>query len=332
MSTESVTSNPLKVLIIGTGNIAGGFDQGRPNGYLPYTHAGAYSQDGRFSITACVEPDDNRRKEFMKTWKVEKGFKSLNQLVNSNEIFDVISICSPTECHANDIEIALSLKPKIIFCEKPITPSLAKTQKVVRECSKAKIPLVVNYTRRWDPDISKLQKEIQDGQWGKLRTVLGTYNKGILNNGSHMLDLLNLFVGPIEIVKVGEPVDDYFHDDPTIPVWLEGNQGLPIYLACGHAEDYALFELQFIFSHGVLIMEEGGMFWHERHVKKSTTFKGYHTLDKGVRRTGEYPHAMLKAIDNIYSRINYGQALASTGETALSAQRLCEEVKHLACS
>lgn len=35
MSKELIKSNPLKVLIGGCGNIAGGFDQGRTQGYLP---------------------------------------------------------------------------------------------------------------------------------------------------------------------------------------------------------------------------------------------------------------------------------------------------------
>ena len=92
MNAETSESNPLKVLIVGCGNIAGGFDLGRPPGYLPYTHAGAYSHDSRFNITACVEPDETRRNEFMKAWEVEKGFNSVDDLVKSNESFDVISI------------------------------------------------------------------------------------------------------------------------------------------------------------------------------------------------------------------------------------------------
>ncbi len=51
---------------MGCGNIAGGFGQGRSASDLPYTYAGAYVRDGRFKITVCVEPEDNRRAEFMK--------------------------------------------------------------------------------------------------------------------------------------------------------------------------------------------------------------------------------------------------------------------------
>jgi len=327
MSAASTDSTSLQVLIVGCGNIAGGFDLGRPAGYLPYTHVGAYSRDGRFDLAACVEPDDKRRSEFMAAWGVRAGFRSIEEALSSGNQFDVISICSPTDCHAHDLETALRLKPKLIFCEKPLTTSAAETQRLVDECVQLNIPLAVNYTRRWDAELSTLQADMQAGRWGQLRSVVGYYNKGIANNGSHMLDLLHLLVGPMEIVKVGKPSDDFFANDPTLPVWLEGPQGVPVLLACGHAGDYAIFELQLVFSLGTLTMEEGGLFWRERRVVDSETFKGYRTLDAGVRRPGQYPGAMLKAVDNIYRALKQGDPLASTGDSALAAQCVCEQIK-----
>lgn len=327
MNTASTNLTPLGVLVVGCGNIAGGFDLGRPAGYLPYTHAGAYTRDGRFNLLACVEPDDKRRSEFMAAWDVPAGFRSIEEALGSGNQFDVISICSPTDCHAHDLETALRLKPKLIFCEKPLTTSVAETQRLVAECAKMNILLAVNYTRRWDAEVLKLQADMQSGRWGALRSVVGYYNKGIANNGSHMLDLLHLLVGPMDIVKVGKPIDDFFANDPTLPVWLEGPQGVPVLLACGHAGDYAIFELQLVFSEGTLTMEEGGLFWRERRAVDSETFKGYRTLEAGVRRAGQYPGAMLKAVDNIYRAINQGDPLASTGESALAAQCVCEQIK-----
>lgn len=330
MSAASTDSTLLRVLIVGCGNIAGGFDLGRPAGYLPYTHAGAYTRDGRFNLLACVEPDDKRRSEFMAAWDVPAGFRSIEEALGAGNQFDVISICSPTDCHAYDLETALRLKPKLIFCEKPLTTSAAETQRLVNECAQLNIPLAVNYTRRWDAEVLKLQADMQAGRWGELRSVVGYYNKGIANNGSHMLDLLHLLVGPMDIVKVGKPIDDFFADDPTVPVWLEGAQGVPVLLACGHAGDYAIFELQLVFSEGVLTMEEGGLFWRERRAADSETFKGYRTLEAGVRRAGGYPDAMLKAVNNIYRAIKQGDPLASKGESALAAQCVSEQIKQCA--
>lgn len=332
MSTVNADVTPLTVLIVGCGNIAGGFDMGRPPGFLPFTHAGAYARDNRFKLAACVEPDDRRRDEFMSSWSVPQGYRSIDELLEYDKAFDVISICSPTSCHGHDLEVALRLKPRLIFCEKPVTTSLEQTSHLVQACSQANIPLAVNYTRRWDPAVISLQRDMHAAQWGELRSVSGLYNKGVLNNGSHMLDLLHFLMGPMAIVKVGKPVNDYLDTDPSVPVWLEGENGVPVHLACGHAEDYALFELQLVFSGGVLSMEEGGMFWRERRRVDSDTFKGYRKLDEGIRQPGAYPRAMLMALDNIYRAVFWQAALASNGQTALAAQRLCEEIKQQACA
>lgn len=321
----------MRALIVGCGNIAGRFDLGRSHDDYPLTHAGAYCRDARFEIAACIEPDDSRRSEFMDAWGVAKGFQSWSELAESQEIFDVISICSPTEAHEHDLDAALRLKPKLIFCEKPVTASVSGSEVIVARCKSAGIPLAVNYSRRWDTDISRLATDIKEGRWGAIRSITGIYNKGLLNNGSHMLDLLNLLVGPLKVIGAGNPVNDYFSSDPTVPAWLEGNQGLSVFLACGQAADYSLFEIQFIFSRGMLTMEDGGMYWRERCVEDSDTFKGYRTLDAGVRHTGRYPQAMLQAVDNIYRSIKDGDMLASTGESALVTQRLCERIRRLAC-
>lgn len=325
-----MNAQTLHVLIIGCGNIAGIFDQSRSPDELPLTHAGAFSRDQRFTIDACVEPDDHRRKEFMDAWGIPEGFRTIDELTKKGQEFDIISICSPTKNHKHDLEKSISLNPKLIFCEKPVTLLFSETQGLVKECHKANILFAVNYTRRWDPDIRELQADIQAGHRGELRSMIGTYNKGILNNGSHMLDLLHILVGPVEVIKVGRALHDYFSDDPSIPVWLEAEQGLPIQLACGDAGDYAHFELQLIFATGVLAMEEGGMFWRERIAVDNDSFIGYRKLDEGERRAGRYPQSMLNALDNIYNAIYQQEPLASTGETALAAQCLSEQIINLA--
>jgi predicted dehydrogenase len=318
----------LRVLVVGCGSIGGGFDSGRDlaRGY-PLTHAGAYRRDGRFALAGCVDPDDGRRAAFMNEWGIASGFRSIDEVANSPERFDVVSICSPTRTHAHHLEVSMDLKPQAVFCEKPVTESALQTETLVTRCRQSKIPLAVNYTRRWDPAVADLKEDIATGRWGQLRSAVGYYNKGLLNNGSHMLDLLDLLVGPLRVVDVGRPIDDFSAEDPSVPVWLEGRDQLPLQLACGHASDFAFFELQLIFSRAVVTMEQGGLIWRERSAAGSGAFPGYRVLGEGVQRAGSYPRAMLRAIDNVFGAINHGHPLASSGETALAAQRLCEQIR-----
>lgn len=312
--------------MIGCGDIAGGFDKARVDFTHPYTHAGAYQKDGRFKIVACIDPLDSQRIRFMEQWNVPFGMRSVRELANENLAIDVVSICSPTNSHPEDIEMALKLKPKLIFCEKPISLDYLKSEICVKNCRDANILLMTNYTRRWDPKIGALKEDIASGSRGILRSISATYNKGILNNGSHMIDLLNFLLGPLKLVSSGKGNHDFFRDDPSITVQLESSLGIPAILNCANASDYAMFECQFIFSNEVVTMENGGLFWRYRSVQNSHAFSGYRELSEGVRVNGGYSGAMLNAVDNLYSAITCGAPLNSSGDSALATQKLCQEV------
>jgi len=319
----------LSVLIVGCGNIAGRFDENNALTALPYTHAGAYQQDGRFELLACVEPNVQRQAEFMDFWGVNQGFVCLDELLNADLSFDVISICSPTARHIEDLKKAIQLKPKLIFCEKPLSTEVIEAENIVKACKKKKILLAVNYTRSWDPTLQQLKSDIQTGLWGELRSVVGTYNKGILNNGSHLLDLLFYLLGDLKVLSVTQPIFDFFLDDPTVSALLESSHGVLIHLVSAHAQDYALFEVQFIFQKGVLVMEEGGMVWRKREVEQSAIFAGYHYLNQGQFDKGGYEQAMLAAVDNIYQAIDAQQVLLKTGSMVLKVQKFCEQIKQM---
>lgn len=320
----------LKTLIIGCGNIAGGFDAQRAAGSPPLTHAGAYAAHGGFELVACVEPDAERREAFVKRWGIGAGYSDMAQLTASGARFDVISICSPTPAHLEDTESALRLGPRLVFCEKPVCRTVQQAEYLVMACAAQGVALAVNHNRRWDASVERLRDDIASGVWGSLRSASGLYNKGILNNGSHLIDLLHCLVGPLTLRHAGAAVHDFWPDDPSFPALLETQAGAPVALNCGHAADYALFELQLVFEKGTITMEDSGMQWRQRLPAPSGHFSGYTALAQDTRVAGDYPHAMSNVVANIYHAVVNGAAIACTGETALVAQRLCDQIRHAA--
>jgi predicted dehydrogenase len=319
--------NPLKVLIIGCGNIAGKFDMSNTSNTYAQTHAGAYFKNINFTLSACVEPAQSCREEFMEFWKIDKGFATLSEAINSGIEFDVISICSPTDQHEDDILLAIKLIPKIIFCEKPIAPSLNSSKAVALACENSNILLAVNYSRRWDPVLDDFSKALIDGDFGVLRSVVGIYNKGVLNNGSHLIDLLQLLLGDLTISSIGQVTHDYLDEDPSISASLLTKNGVPINLITGNASDYSLFEVQFVFEKAMVIMQDGGARWHIRKRIESERYSGYHALDSGESSVGGYAMAMENAIENIHNYINGDRRMLSTAKNSLKAQSLCEGLK-----
>ncbi len=317
----------LNVLIIGCGNIAGGFDAGRPGTSTPFTHAGAYRAHDGFVLRACVDPDTVRRAAFQKRWEVEYAFDNLEQVLQQGLQFDIISICSPTPCHEADLRLALSLTPKLVFCEKPLTSSLTTSTAMAQRYSDAGIPLMVNYTRRWDPRVRTLSAQLSSGEWGRVRSVSGIYNKGLNNNGSHMLDLLTLLLGPLSVLAAGPAVADMWEDDPSIPAMLLSAQGVPVTLNCGHASDYALFELEIVTERGTAKMENGGLDWQVRRSGPSPTFTGYQTLGESLRQPGGIGHAALSAVSEITSILEGRLSPSCTADDAVAVQRLCQAIR-----
>lgn len=319
-----------RVLIIGCGNIAGGFDADRPAMAAPLTHAGAYLRHGGFRLEACVDPDDRRRAEFQARWSVTEGGESLAALGAEPGAFDVVSICSPTVFHHDHMEAALALQPRLIFCEKPVTPAADTTARWIARCDEVGVKLAVNYTRRWDSRVSDLARDLRAGVWGEVRSAVGVYTKGVVHNGGHMADLLQLLLGPIRLIAAGRPVWDFWEDDPTVPALLQSDNGIPIHLAVGHSGDYALFELVLITELGEIAMRGGGQGWTVRLPHESAVFAGYRALGEHETTEGGYDHAMLNAVANIADALTSDAELASTGVNALAAQRLCESIRSAA--
>ena len=321
-------SDILSVLIIGCGNIAGDLDSNKLDiDLLPLTHAGAYAEHPYFSIQACIDVSQNKVERFASQWDIPNAYTSIDQAVQAGAGYDVISICSPTGCHFEDVSACLALSPKLIFCEKPVTDTVKDTLKIKAACDQAGVLLAVNYLRRWDERVLGLKKEIATNQRGSLRSVVGYYNKGILNNGSHLLDLLGFLIGEMSIKHVGQADYDFFSNDPSVCVTLEAESSVPVLLVPGaKASDYSMFEMQMVFDNSMLLMLDGGLRWVERTASDSLVFDGYRVLDAGLNSQGGYLMAMSNAVDNIWGALAREEPLNSSVDTALVAHALCEDI------
>jgi predicted dehydrogenase len=309
----------LKVAIIGCGNIAGKFDLALPEDGFPCTHAGAYSKSKHFEILMCIDPNEHNVNLFKNKWNISESYTS----TPSSSDIDVVSICSPTGSHLESVEEAILLQPKLIFCEKPIALNVKDTQTVINLCDENNIILAVNYTRRWDPEIIKLKKSVCTGE---LRTITAFYNKGVMNNASHLINIFQWIFGDLTIKYVGHSYIDYETTDPTCSFVLATNKGVEIIFSSGNSNDYTNFEVKFVFSKIELTLLNGGMNWLRRRPVPSENFIGYTTLSAAIIDEGGYKYAMSKAIENIYGVLSGKEELESGAGSALETQLLCESI------
>ena len=323
----SVASNPepLAVLIVGCGAIAGGYDETRPvkEGSGVFTHAGAYRDHGGFRLAACVEPDETRRQAFRTRWGVERGFADIEACRRAGLAFDVASVCVPTPAHAAVLDALLTMPVKTVFAEKPLTAAVADSRRIVAAYTAAHRPLAVNYFRRWDRAMSDLKRELASGAWGQVRGAVVHYGKGLLNCGSHAIDLLGFLWGPLKARAVLRRLDDHFPDDPTLDAVLEGPGGGLVYLVATDARTFFDFEIELTTGKGRLAIEAGGQRIRLRRVVNSPLFAGYRVLGAEKSRATGYGRALVDAVDNLHRCVVDGAALPSDGASALAAQETC---------
>ena len=306
-------------LIVGCGAIAGGYDADKDDSPDVLTHAKAYAQHPGFRAVACVEPDVDRRRAFQRRWNIPHGFAALDMV---DVPFDVASVCVPTEHHAEMLRALLERKPRLVFAEKPITDHLGTSQELVQAYARSYIGLCVNYLRRWAPGIATLKREIESGQWGRFQGGSALYTKGLLNNGSHMLDVLSFLLGPVQPVARIQDVDDGRSVDPSSDV-IVGAQGEHIHLKAADGRAFTVFDIDLIFNRGRVSLTDSSFTIKRRPVEDSAKFLGYRMLAEGRTEPTGLGQAMIGALDNIHAHLTEGQALVSDGESALDVHRLC---------
>lgn len=315
------------VLLIGCGAIAGGHDEGRDDGVVR-THAKAFSRHPGFRLAACVEPDAERRRAFMAAWGVAEGFASLDEVMGRR--FAVACICGPTATHAEALARLLEMDVALVVAEKPLTEDSDQAARLVAAYAAAGRPLLVNYLRRFDPAMTALKAEIASGALGALQMAVGTYTKGVLNNGSHMVDLLHYLLGPLEPRAVTGAVIDYSPADPTLDCTLATQAGAPVHLHGLDRDAFTIFELDLTFRHQRIRVLDSGFSLSRQRVVDSPVVAGYRVLSAPEISATGLDQAFAAMAEAVHQHLQTGAALASSGESALAAQAVCTRLIELA--
>ncbi|VAV97071.1 hypothetical protein MNBD_ALPHA01-1392 [hydrothermal vent metagenome] len=305
----------FSVLIIGCGAIAGGYDEDDLSGPNILTHAKAFNFHHGFNLAGCMDTSEEVAQNFSRTWGVNKVYSRLDQALD-NQHFDIISICSSTASHEGYLRQLQDYQARLIFCEKPITDNF-DTAREMTELYQDN--LAVNYSRRFNPAVRQLAQDISQGKYGRFNSGKAIYNKGLYNNGSHMTDLLHMLLGPLLVKEGGGIIHDFWPGDPTVSAELTTASGAAIDMTGTDMRQGMTFDLTLEFEQARIILDD----FSRRLIIKPSDGPEM-TVETGLNR------AMLHAVSNIYDHLTGGAVLFSTGENALSALKVCAEIRQKA--
>lgn len=313
----------LRAAIIGAGRIGAFLDD--PQSPRILTHAHGYWASKNFEIAGFVDPIRERAESAVRRWG-GVAYESIGQLLAQTAV-DVVSVCVPNELHCEALLSLAETPVRLIFLEKPPVMTVAESAEARHVYGELKLPVLVNYSRRFVPEIREIAKLISRGAYGRFLSGTGYYGKGLLHNGSHLIDLLRFLLGPVDRIRKIDETIDFSADDPGVSALLSPCAGGQFLLRYTDYRLFDIFELDLIFEKRRIRICELGTAVEEYSVGPDQSFEGYTTLNQGARYSTSYTEAISYAIANIHDHLEAEAPLQCSLEESLLSVETCFEIR-----
>lgn len=318
---------PLKIVLIGFGKIAAGYaDDPVMARYFPYaTHAQVLHDHPAFSWDAVVDSLQEALDKAKKQWNVRYAARTTEEIAVDYQP-DVAVIATPPETRLNIIERLPSLRA--ILVEKPLSLTLRKGREFIDMCKNRNVLLQVNFVRRADEGSRALAGGQLDDLIGKSQAAFGIYGNGLLNNGSHMVDLTRMFFGEIESVRaLSEPLP-FGTGDFQVTFVLKFLNGLIVTMNAISFTYYRENSLDIWGEKGRLsIMQEGlGIYHYPVCPNRAVGGEKEISSDRPSEVTSTIGSALYHMYSNLAEAVNEGKSLWSDGDSALRTSEVLDAV------
>jgi len=310
--------------VVGLGNIGMRMDLEAGSDRVA-THARAFSVHPRYQLGAGVDPDASARALFERYYQLP-AFPDIAVMRAAGVQPDIYSIAVPTVLHFKVYTQAIAHKPLAILCEKPLADHILDAERMVSDAKTHGCALAVNYMRRFEPGVLTLRRFIAEGALGEIYKGSAWYCKGLLNNGSHVIDLLAFLLGEVSDVQLLQSGRVWQGLDPEPDVFLRIGTAQVVLLAA-REECFSHIGFELIGTEGALRYADGGHRIELRRVRTDSALPGYRVLaaEAEVLQT-DLRLYQWHTVDALQRHLGDGAPLHSNGTSALETLRVIERV------
>jgi len=121
---------------------------------------------------------------------IEKAWKAMDIwkcMACYHKYFDIAIIATSDNSHYINLIDVINYNPKLVICEKPLCNNLNQAQKIVEFYKQKNIPLMVDNTRNFIPELRNLTKE-----HGKAISGYALFNRGLLHSATHIFGFFRM--------------------------------------------------------------------------------------------------------------------------------------------
>lgn len=183
----------FSVAIVGLGRVGHLYDVHETSQRTVLSHVSGFRENDAFRIVGGVDTSKDKRQLFESRTALP-SFSSVDSLLDFAHP-DVLVVSTPSATHVDVIAtVASKYKPKVILCEKPLGSDLSGFDRL-RSLSLDRLPILVNYPRRADPEIIKVRSILREHLNSTPLDCVIRFSKGLVEGASHFIDLLAYLVG-----------------------------------------------------------------------------------------------------------------------------------------
>ena len=271
--------NKYKCTIVGCGDM-GAVNMNRKFPYI-YSHIGAIISDPQTELIAVADADKTRA-EYAGTKLGVKSYINWRQMIEKVNP-DIVFCSAGPEVNPDVIRTAFNRKIKGVYCEKPLSLSLATADELAElEEKNPQTSVQVGYLRNSDIAHNNIARFVKEGGLGNLQGVRIIYNGGAFSILPHatayleqVLDGAKSVSGRLSPRGSLNDLDPNIDGDITYNFSLQGRNITTQVLATERgkkANNLYLFEMEFMGDEKILTIAQNGWGFLLREISPSHIF------------------------------------------------------------
>lgn len=173
-------------------------------GSVAHMHVRGYQGVEAMDVVAIADPIEEALNEFGERYGIPARYRDSREMLDAEQL-DIVSICTWHKLHAPFTIAACARRPKAVLCEKPMATSLGECDQMMIAARRNNVKLAIAHQRRFNTVWTDARNLIAAGAIGEPRQIVARGGQGLLNDCSHLLDMMRYVLG-----------------DPA-PQWVIGN-------------------------------------------------------------------------------------------------------------
>lgn len=163
-------------------------------GSIANWHARGYQGVEGIEICAIADPIAEAREPFGDLYGVARRYADPRQMLDEEKP-DLVSVATWHRLHAPLTIAACARRPKAVLCEKPMGASLGECDEMLMVAKRNGVKLAIAHQRRFNAAWNEARRLIAAGAIGQVRHVHAVGAQGLLNDCSHLLDMMRYVLG-----------------------------------------------------------------------------------------------------------------------------------------